>query len=248
MQLCLSVVFMFDFCYLAAVYGFVSLFIHSRKLTYYMQIHIECFNPFHTNCYFLTDEATGSTVIIDPACYYRRERSRMQRLIASNKWHIDRVMATHLHVDHVFGAPFMKEEYGCPLEASVADNYWVELAADRCRELGVELRMAIEPVTHWLQHGDFVRVGEEMLTVFSVPGHSPGSLAFYHAESGSLFSGDTLFKRGIGRTDLPGGNKRQLAESIRYMLCCFPDDTVVYPGHDEPTTIGEEKRLNPYLK
>lgn len=213
-----------------------------------MQIHTECFNPFHTNCYILTDEATGSTVIIDPGCYFRRERTRLQRLISLKGWRIERMIATHLHVDHVFGASFLTEVYDCPLEASPQDNYWIEQASARCQELGLELRMPIEAVTHGLYHGETIHFGKETLSVFSVPGHSLGSLVYYHAETKRLFTGDTLFKNSIGRTDLPGGNEEQLLESIRHVLFSFPDDTIVYPGHYEPTTIGTERHNNPFFQ
>lgn len=213
-----------------------------------MQLYIESFNPFHTNCYFLTDEVTGSTVIIDPGCYFRRERTRVQRLILLKDWHVERVVATHLHIDHVFGASFLKTLCGCPLEAALQDNYWVELAPQRCKEVGLELRMPIEPVEHFLQQGDIVRFGGEELSVFQVPGHSPGSLVFYHSGTKSLFTGDTLFRRGIGRTDLPGGNRQELLENIRRVIFSFPDDTIVYPGHYEATTVGDERRNNPFLR
>lgn len=207
-----------------------------------MQIHTECFNPYHTNCYFLTDEETGSTAVIDPGCYFRCERTRVQRLVRTNGWHIERLLATHLHIDHVFGASFMTDTYGCPLEASPLDNYWADLAPERCKEVGLELRRPVNAVTHPLQHGDTVCFGKETLSVLSVPGHSPGCLAYYHPASKSLFSGDTLFKNGIGRTDLPGGDRELLVRSIREIIFRLPDDTIVYPGHDAPTLVGDEKR------
>lgn len=97
--------------------------------------------------------------------------------------------------------------------------------------------------TFYLAHGDTVRFGSETLSVLSVPGHSPGSLVFYSPTARCLFSGDTLFRGGIGRTDLSGGNRRLLTESIRHQLLRFPDDTAVYPGHYEPTTVGAEKAM-----
>lgn len=205
-------------------------------------IHTECFNPFMTNCHFLTDSLSDCTVIIDPACYYRRERTRITRLASLNKWKVCHVVATHMHVDHVFGAAFVSETFGCRLEASPADDFWVGIAGDRCRQLGIELRSPIPHAAAELHDGDTVCFGGERLRVIAVPGHSPGSIAFYHEESGSLFSGDTLFRGDIGRTDLPGGDRDALLESISERLFALPDDTSVYPGHSLPTTIGEEKR------
>ena len=170
-----------------------------------MLLHTECFNPYHTNCYFLTDEESGSTVIIDPGCYFRRERTRVQHLIR-----------------------FLTKAYGCPFGASPLDNDWIDRAPDRCREVGLEVRMPFVSPTFSLAHGDTVRFGSESLSVLSVPGHSPGSLVFYSSSAHCLFSGDTLFRGGIGRTDLPGGNRRLLTESIRHQLLRFPDDTAVY--------------------
>ena len=106
-----------------------------------MLLHTECFNPYHTNCYFLTDEESGSTVIIDPGCYFRRERTRVQHLIRLNDWHIVQILATHLHIDHIFGVHFLTKAYGCPFGASPLDNDWIDRAPDRCREVGLEVRM-----------------------------------------------------------------------------------------------------------
>lgn len=208
-----------------------------------MLLHTECFNPYHTNCYFLTDEESGSTVIIDPGCYFRRERTRVQHLIRLNDWHIVQILATHLHIDHIFGVHFLTKAYGCPFGASPLDNDWIDRAPDRCREVGLEVRMPFVSPTFSLAHGDTVRFGSESLSVLSVPGHSPGSLVFYSSSARCLFSGDTLFRGGIGRTDLPGGNRRLLTESIRHQLLRFPDDTAVYPGHYEPTTVGAKKAM-----
>lgn len=213
-----------------------------------MQIHTECFNPYHTNCYFLTDETSGSTAVIDPGCYFRRERTRVQRLALLNGWHIELVIATHLHIDHIFGVHFLTSTYGCPFGASPADNYWIDLAPRRCREVGLEARVSFdEPGLH-LRHGDTIRFGKESLSVISLPGHSPGSLVFYSPDSRCLFSGDTLVKGSIGRTDLPGGDHDLLTAGIRNKLFSLPDDTAVYPGHYERTTIGAEKENNPFLR
>ena len=98
-----------------------------------MLLHTECFNPYHTNCYFLTDEENGSTVVIDPGCYFRRERTRVQHLIRLNDWHIVQILATHLHIDHIFGVYFLTKAYGCPFGASPLDNDWIDRAPDHCR-------------------------------------------------------------------------------------------------------------------
>ena len=124
-----------------------------------MLLHTECFNPYHTNCYFLTDEESGSTVIIDPGCYFRRERTRVQHLIRLNDWHIVQILATHLHIDHIFGVHFLTKAYGCPFGASPLDNDWIDRAPDRCREVGLEVRMPFVSPTFSLAHGDTVRFG-----------------------------------------------------------------------------------------
>lgn len=124
-----------------------------------MLLHTECFNPYHTNCYFLTDEESGSTVIIDPGCYFRRERTRVQHLIRLNDWHIVQILATHLHIDHIFGVHFLTKAYGCPFGASPLDNDWIDRAPDRCREVGLEVRMPFVSPIFSLAHGDTVRFG-----------------------------------------------------------------------------------------
>lgn len=186
--------------------------------------------------------------MIDPCFYYRRERTRVDRFISTRRLRVERVLATHLHVDHVLGAYHIQSTYDTPIEASPLDNYWVTLAPARCAELGLYLRNPIPVVEKFLADGDVILFGDENLEVIHLPGHSPGSLVFYAPRQKCLFSGDTLFRKSIGRTDLPGGNSELLLRNIREKLFTLPDDTIVYPGHDEPTTIGYEKEHNPFLR
>lgn len=186
--------------------------------------------------------------MIDPCFYYRRERTRVDRFISTRRLRVERVLATHLHADHVLGAYHIQSTYDTPIEASPLDNYWVTLAPARCAELGLYLRNPIPVVEKFLADGDVILFGDENLEVIHLPGHSPGSLVFYAPRQKCLFSGDTLFRKSIGRTDLPGGNSELLLRNIREKLFTLPDDTIVYPGHDEPTTIGYEKEHNPFLR
>ena len=212
-----------------------------------MQIHTEIINPYQTNCYFLTDETSGSTVVIDPGCYSLSECEKIKHLACTKDWHIEQLLATHLHIDHIFGAQFMIETFGCPFGASEKDNYWIDLAPARCRKVGLEVHMPFVKPTCNLSEGDVIHFGKESLSVISVPGHSPGSIAFYNPQLHLLFSGDTLFHEGIGRTDLPRGDYEELISNICEKLLVLPDETVVYPGHYEETTIKVEKEYNSYL-
>lgn len=207
-----------------------------------MQIHIETVNPYFTNSYFLIDEASGETVLIDPAFYYRREKKYIELRIRMYGWKIKRVVATHLHIDHVFGAYFMKETYGLSLEASQYDNFWTAMAEKRCEEVGLGLFDPIEPVEKFLNDGDVIEWGSERLEVLSVPGHSPGSLAFYSPAYRCVFVGDLLFRDAIGRTDLVGGDEMLLQKSVIEKIFSLGDDVLIYPGHDEATSVGRERK------
>lgn len=203
--------------------------------------------PLQVNTYIVGDEATGDAVIIDPG----GNASEILRLVEEAGLTLQRIINTHAHFDHVGGVQPLKEAAGVPFalhrdDLPILENYSSQLAY-----FGAS---GGEPpaVDEYLEAGQEIEVGETVLRVLFTPGHSPGHVTFVHddpesSEGPVAFSGDVLFQRSIGRFDLPGGNYERLMRSIREELLPLGDKTVIYPGHGPSTTIGEEKKHNPYL-
>ncbi|MCM1110804.1 MAG: MBL fold metallo-hydrolase [Clostridium sp.] len=213
-----------------------------------MKISAFQFNPFGEMTYILWDPATREAAIVDPGMSNSRENEMLDDFITANNLKIKYILNTHLHVDHIFGSRHAADNYGLTTSASENDSFLAENAREQARSFGLSPDMADRlEIGNPLSDGDILHIGEEPLEVIATPGHSPGSLSFYAPESGFVMTGDTLFRRGIGRTDLPGGSSRQIADSIRRRLYTLPDSTLVVPGHGPTSTIGEERRGNPYV-
>lgn len=205
------------------------------------------FNMFPVNCYVLWDE-TKEAVIIDPGCFYDEEKQTLKNYIRDNNLSVKHLLNTHLHLDHIFGNPFILKEFGLHAEANQADEFWLEQAPKQSRMFGFQLNEAPVPLGKYINDGDIIRFGNTQLEAIQVPGHSPGSLVYYCAAENCMFSGDVLFQGSIGRADLAGGNFDELRECILTRLFVLPDQTIVYPGHGAPTTIGNEKENNPFFR
>lgn len=205
------------------------------------------FNMFPVNCYVLWDE-TDEAVIIDCGCFYEEERQALKTFIQSNGLKPVRLLNTHLHLDHILGNPFILREYGLKAEAGQQDEFWLAKAPDHCRMFGFQMNEEPVPLGRYVCDGETVRFGKTELEAIHVPGHSPGSMVYYCKDEGCLFSGDVLFQGSIGRADLAGGNFDELRENICSRLFVLPNDTKVYPGHGPSTTIGDEKRNNPFFR
>jgi len=205
------------------------------------------FNMFPVNCYVLYDE-TNEAVVIDPGCYYEEEKEKFKEFITRKGLTLKHLINTHLHFDHTFGNAFIQKEYGLIAEAHKADEFWIEEAPKQSRMFGISLNDKPEPIGKYLHDGDIITFGNSKLEAIHVPGHSPGSLAFYSEANGCIFSGDVLFQGSIGRADLAGGNFDQLIEGICSRLFILPSETVVYPGHGAPTSIASEKSENPFFR
>lgn len=205
------------------------------------------FNMFPENCYILSD-ATNEAVIIDPGCYYEEDRQALKDYIDNNELNVKHLLATHLHVDHIFGNPFLYRTYGLKAEANQEDEFWLEYANAQANAFGVELPDKMIPLGGYVSDGDIIKFGTHQLNAIHIPGHSPGGMAYYCKEESCLFSGDSLFHGSIGRADLAGGDFDSLCEHICSRLLVLPDNTVVYPGHGDITTIGYEKTNNPFLR
>ena len=204
------------------------------------------FNPVQENTYVLFTEK-DACCIIDPGCYFKNERAALQEFVEQQGLSPILLLNTHCHLDHVFGNKFVYETWDLPLHLHEKEQPVLARAA----EMGLAWGMPFENYRGelvLLHPGTPVTIGDDQLDVLFLPGHSPGSVGFYCKEQGFLIGGDVLFRGSIGRTDLPGGDHDTLLRSIREQLWPLPDETVVYSGHGEPTTIGWEKKNNPFFK
>lgn len=154
------------------------------------------FNMFPVNCYVLSDE-TKEAVIIDAGCFYEEEKQALKRYIDSNSLTVKHLLNTHLHLDHIFGNPFLLQEYGLKAEANQADEFWLEQAPAQSRMFGFQLPEAPVPLGKYIFDGDIITFGNTQLEAIHVPGHSPGSIVFYCKEAHCIFSGDVLFQGSI---------------------------------------------------
>ena len=204
------------------------------------------FNPFAENTYIIYDE-TKQCVIIDPGCSSPSEEDRLFGFIDSHQLKPLMVINTHGHVDHVVGNNAVKRRYNIPVAAHPDTHHDFTQAKRQAVWLGFQPVGDIDLPDVDLQDDQEIKVGEDVLEVICTPGHAKGSISLYVPVEGWVFTGDALFYRSVGRTDLPGGDFDELRESIRTRLFTLPDDTEVYCGHGETTTIGEEKDFNPYV-
>lgn len=205
------------------------------------------FNMFPVNCYVLSDE-TGEAAIIDAGCFYPEEKKILKDYLTSYGLTVKHVLNTHLHLDHIFGNPFLFQEYGLRPEACELDEFWLEQASAMARSFGFLYEEKQPALGNYIKEGDIIRFGNIALEAIHVPGHSPGSIVYYCKDAACLFSGDVLFEGSIGRADLAGGNFTELCEGIRNKLFVLPEETRVYPGHGHDTTIGYEKKNNPFFR
>lgn len=204
------------------------------------------FNPVQENTYILYNERK-ECCIIDPGCYFPEEREKLRRAIEGEGLKPVLLLNTHCHLDHVFGNKFVYDTWGLLLHLHEKERPMFDQApiAGQLWQMPFE---NYEGELVYIREGEVIRIGEEELQVFFTPGHSPGSVSYYHEAGGFVIAGDVLFNGSIGRTDLPGGDQATLIRSIQTQLFSLPDDTKVYPGHGALTTIGLEKMNNPYVK
>jgi hydroxyacylglutathione hydrolase len=203
------------------------------------------FNPVQENTYVLRNDK-DACCIIDPGCYFDNERRTLQKFIEDQKLIPKLLLNTHCHLDHVFGNKFIFDTYQLPLHLHEKEKQVLDYAPTSGLNWGMPFENYRGELI-FLKEGDIIKLDEDELSVLDTPGHSPGSVCFYCGAQKFLIGGDVLFRQSIGRTDLPGGDHAALLKSIREKLLVLPDDVIVYPGHGEPTTIGFEKKNNPFL-
>jgi glyoxylase-like metal-dependent hydrolase (beta-lactamase superfamily II) len=206
------------------------------------------FNPFQENTYLLTDTDTRETALIDPGAYTVAEQLTLKKYISDNQLLVKEIWLTHAHIDHVLGLRWAIEEYKISFLHTEEDAATLRsVPAYASTAFGIPNFSLPDQEGIYIQPNSKLHVGRFEFTVLPTPGHAPGHLSFYNKEAG-VIAGDALFKGSIGRTDLPGGDFNLLAHSIKTQLYTLPDDTVVNPGHGPSTTIGVEKKFNPYVR
>jgi len=211
-----------------------------------MLIRTAAVPPFYKNGYLVACEKTRAGVLIDPG----DEVAGLLDAAERERITVTKILLTHAHLDHVTGVGAAKARLGVEVWLHKDDQFLYDGVVEQGRMFGLRVERQ-PPIDHFYEAGQALSFGECTVDVLHTPGHCPGGvcLAIGDAGEGSrdLFVGDTLFAGSIGRTDLPGGDSDTLLRSIRTVLFAFPDETVVYSGHGPATTIGQEKRTNPFL-
>lgn len=205
------------------------------------------FGPFQENTYVLYDN-TREAVIIDPGCYRPSEEAALALFIQENALQAKYLLNTHAHIDHILGNQFVCETYQLKPLLHKNDQILLEEMAPKSAQMyGFTYKPSPSP-EQWLHEGDEIFFGNTVLNIVHTPGHAPGHVVFINPRDHFVINGDVLFQGSIGRTDLPFCNHQDLISSIQNKLYTLPDDYIVYTGHGEPTSIGHEKRTNPFVR
>jgi len=198
--------------------------------------------PLQCNCSIVGDEATGEAMVVDPG----GDLVKIRAVLEAKKLRCTQIVVTHAHLDHIAGARRLSQMTGAPVFYNQLDLPLVEIMEEQAGWMGVAVP-EVAPPDASAEEGMKVSVGGVTGEVMHTPGHTEGSICLYFPKDGLLLAGDTLFKGGIGRTDLPGGDARKILTSLRERLMGLPDETCVVPGHGALTNIGDELKSNPWL-
>ncbi len=210
-----------------------------------LKVKVFTFSPVQENTYVLYNEH-NKAIIIDPGCYFSAEQETLKNFIKDTGLEPVRLLNTHCHLDHVFGNKWVAKTWKLEPWLHAGEEQMLKLAPLSGEKWGLPFENYEGPL-HFLEEGETIFLDEDELRVILAPGHSPASICFYCEKQKLLIGGDVLFRQSIGRTDLPGGDHETLLKSIREKLFVLPDDVTVYPGHGINTTIGYEKKHNPFL-
>jgi len=209
-----------------------------------MKYQIIPVTPFMQNCTLLWCEHTNQAAVVDPGGDIELILDAVQQQGIT----LTKILLTHAHIDHVGATAQLAEQLNIPIEGPhKADEFWLSGLPDQSRMFGFPPVKSFTP-TRWLADNDTVTIGNQTLTVLHCPGHTPGHVVFYHEPSGLAQVGDVLFKGSIGRTDFPQGDHHALLTSIHDKLIPLGDNVTFIPGHGPMSTLGEEKRSNPFLR
>ncbi len=203
------------------------------------------FNPFSENTYVVWDEETFEGMIVDPGCIDPFEEKQLEDFIAERNISVKYLIITHCHIDHILGCRFIKEKYSPTFIVPEDDLPLLENADKQADTFGIEIEKLPSP-DEYLSESSKIILGNSNIKVLSTPGHSPGEHCLYFENEKFCLTGDVLFQKSIGRTDLWGGDYSILLNSIKEKLFTLPDDVIIYPGHGESSEIGIEKSENPF--
>jgi len=210
-------------------------------------VSVFTFSPFEENTYVISTQ-NKNCIIFDPGCYFATEEQQLKAYIEDKKLNPVLLINTHAHLDHIFGNAFVHKTWGLLPRIHRDELPMLQNAPQISQAYGLQFTEASPEPDVFLEEGDRIELDGTGMIAILTPGHSIASLSFYNALEGYLIAGDVLFRESIGRTDLPGGDYDTLINGIREKLFVLPDDTIVYPGHGPKTTIGYEKRNNPFLR
>lgn len=213
-----------------------------------MKLKTFVFNQLQVNTYLLIDENTKRAIVIDPGCQNQAEKEAFAQYVQESGISLQKIINTHLHFDHIYGNRFVEETFRVGAYANKADVFFLNRFQDLLVMFGMPEDEEALPLTGYIADGDVIAVDRLELHALAVPGHSPGSLAYYMPKEKCVFVGDTILEGSIGRTDMHKGNFETLVNSIQTKLMTLPDDTIVYSGHGRQSTIGHERAHNPYLQ
>lgn len=211
-----------------------------------MKIARLIFNPLQENTYVVWDESLEA-VVIDAGNMSERENATLEQFLSERGLKPVYALNTHGHFDHLMGVEFLRQRYGAKFAVSSKDKFLVENAAQSAELFGVRAGDMPDTIDVDLEGMQSISFGQSELQIISTPGHTPGHVAFYEPEAKLLFTGDTLFRESIGRTDLPGGDYSWIMKSILDKIMPLGDEVKVYPGHGETTDIGHESMYNPFV-
>lgn len=211
-----------------------------------LKVHKFTFNPFGENSYLIWEKESKQAAVIDPGCYDDSEKKETDDFINSNELKIKYLFNTHCHLDHIFGNCYIKSKYNPEYYAPEEDLPLLQNASHQANMFGLEIKEICVP-DKFIKDGMKLLLGNSELEFIFTPGHTPGGYCIYSQSNNICITGDVLFDGSIGRTDLLGGNYNQLLESIREKLFVLPDETTIYPGHGDASTIGREKKTNPFF-
>ena len=211
-----------------------------------MKIKRFTFNPFMENTFVVWDAQSREAAVIDPGMSNEVEELEIKSFIEENSLDIKYLINTHCHIDHILGCRFVKEKYNPVYYIPEKDLPLYDNADKQAEMFGVTMGK-LPKIDRYLTEDERIILGSESFSNLFTPGHTPGEFSLYFDESQFCITGDVLFREGIGRTDLYGGDYNTLIESIKTKLFSLPDDILIYPGHGDESTIGYEKLHNPFL-
>jgi len=211
-----------------------------------IQIKKFTFNLFAENTFVLWDDETKESAIVDPGCSDASEELQLESFVIDNNLKVKYLINTHCHIDHILGCEFVKNKFNPTYYAPELDIPLLQNAKMQASFVGMDFSISLLP-DEYLTEDVKLQLGKSELKFIFTPGHTPGEYCIYIPDIKSCITGDVLFNDSIGRTDLWGGNYDTLISCITEKLLTLPDDTIIYPGHGDSSTIGREKTFNPFL-